>query len=94
MEIINGNDIHTLNGGYNYLSEYLVSKGADNRKFSILEDIYVKAKSSKNRICNWTRDDECGFDTECKHGFMFNKGGVKENSFEYCPYCGEKIEIT
>jgi len=31
--------------------------------------------------------------TSCSQMVMFNDGGPSENRFQYCPYCGCKIEV-
>jgi hypothetical protein len=40
--------------------------------------------------CKWVWDDG-DFATKCGHHFQFIHEGVKENEFEYCPYCGGAI---
>lgn len=40
-------DLDTTRGCYVYVSEYLVSKGADSKTFSCLEKMYLKCKEEK-----------------------------------------------
>lgn len=47
--------------------------------------------------CKWTPDDDCGYIAECDNGnleraFCFTDDGPLENKFEFCPYCGRKID--
>jgi len=48
------------------------------------------------KTCTWTFDEsefEHGvYHTSCKNAFFFEEGGIKENSFVYCPYCGGILE--
>jgi hypothetical protein len=34
------------------------------------------------------------WETECSNLFQFPNYGPKENQFEWCPYCGNLIEVT
>lgn len=47
--------------------------------------------------CKWHKDayeweDHDYWETSCDNLFQFNDGGPKENHFEYCPYCGKRID--
>lgn len=43
--------------------------------------------------CKWTEDSEGGlWESTCGRMFQFNDGGVKENEFRFCYYCGKAIE--
>ena len=47
--------------------------------------------------CYWRPEsgdwvDENCWDTGCDNNFIFNDGGPFANNFEYCPYCGKKLE--
>lgn len=43
------------------------------------------------KTCIWIADESI-YETSCKEAFEFTNGGVKENKFLFCPYCGGKIE--
>lgn len=46
--------------------------------------------------CEWEYDedyDDNVWNTECDNQHYFEEGGIKENSYKFCPYCGKKIEI-
>lgn len=53
----------------------------------------IKAADSVKENCVWTQVCEDYFDTECKKYFEFSDGGVADNGFEFCPYCGGAITI-
>ena len=43
--------------------------------------------------CEWRYDDTYGsHDTSCGEAFQFNDGGVAENVFTHCPFCGGRIQ--
>ena len=46
--------------------------------------------------CKWTLDSDPdgneNWSTDCGNMFVFTNGGIKENEFVYCPYCGGIIE--
>lgn len=43
--------------------------------------------------CIWIYDDvDDKHDTSCGEGHCFLEGGVAENKYIYCPYCGGKIQ--
>lgn len=41
--------------------------------------------------CIWQEDEDGVFDTGCDGKFFFDSGGIAENKFHFCPYCGKKI---
>ena len=42
--------------------------------------------------CEWTYNDEYfHWQTGCDNAHQFGDGGIKENSFTHCPYCGGGI---
>ena len=44
--------------------------------------------------CKWTYNLEDDYDvyrTTCGNKFYFNAGGITDNKFKYCPYCGREI---
>lgn len=43
--------------------------------------------------CVWIYDDETFYATKCGEYFQFESGGVKENGFKFCPYCGFRIKV-
>lgn len=54
------------------------------------------AEESENDRCKWYytySDEENIFDTDCGEGFYFESGGVGEDGFKYCPYCGRLIKV-
>ena len=50
---------------------------------------------SKHEFCPWHEEEDPSgaiyYVTECENAFQFTEGGVEENHFEYCPYCGGAI---
>ena len=50
---------------------------------------------AKPSVCAWVYDDTHDkHDTACGHAFQFsNDGGIIENGFIYCPWCGKRIVI-
>ena len=43
--------------------------------------------------CAWFYDEEHDkFDTGCQHEFAFADGGIEDNEFKHCPFCGGPIE--
>jgi hypothetical protein len=45
-------------------------------------------------ICEWVQDGDEESDTwatTCKHMFVLNDGGPKENSMQFCCYCGHAL---
>ena len=45
-------------------------------------------------VCRWTYDaTHEKWDTECGTGFWFGEGGPSDNSYVFCPHCGERIEL-
>jgi hypothetical protein len=54
----------------------------------------AKGGSVKPKTCVWQYQEDCDYyETECGNGAVFTNGGVKENEYKYCPYCGKKIEV-
>lgn len=42
--------------------------------------------------CDWTYEhDTCSWDTECGNKHVFIEGTPIDNSYEFCPYCGDKL---
>jgi len=49
-----------------------------------------------DRLCGWSRqdDDETVWDTGCGKCFYFEAGAPAEDGFNFCPYCGKKIDAS
>lgn len=47
----------------------------------------------EDKNCEWTQVCEDYFDTGCSKNFEFSDGGVADNGFEFCPFCGGAITI-
>jgi len=45
----------------------------------------------KTHKCTWTESEDEPIETDCGNAFEFTEGGIKENGFVYCPYCGGEI---
>lgn len=44
--------------------------------------------------CKWTEETDTGVhETQCGHAHYFNDGDVKENEYQFCPFCGKRIEV-
>jgi hypothetical protein len=43
-------------------------------------------------VCLWGEDSDGNWETGCHEMFIFTDGGVRDNDFRYCPYCGKKIK--
>jgi hypothetical protein len=41
--------------------------------------------------CVWCQDDDGIFQTLCGNSFEFYAEGPKENKFQFCPYCGNRL---
>ena len=56
--------------------------------------------SIKPEQCVWEEEVDFGdggmgaFETSCDNSFAFNDGGISENDFKFCPYCGGAIMVT
>jgi hypothetical protein len=45
--------------------------------------------------CVWKYDDlDDYYSTACGEASCFTDGGPVENSFKFCPYCGQTIEVA
>lgn len=46
--------------------------------------------------CEWVLyDDDHGlWETECVNVHAFTEGGVLENDYKFCPYCGGEIVMS
>jgi len=56
---------------------------------------FMGGNVSKN-VCMWSfdksEDDTRCYDTSCGSGHMFIDGGIEDNDYKFCPYCGKEIE--
>lgn len=46
-------------------------------------------------VCLWSEvawDDF--WDTECGNKHQFTFGGPEENDYDFCPYCGGRLEVA
>jgi len=46
-----------------------------------------------DKNCEWEQDGEDHYQTACRKAFEFSDGGVADNGFEFCPFCGGAIMI-
>lgn len=46
--------------------------------------------------CEWVRDNYefDVYDTKCKNRHVFFEGSPSDNEYEFCPYCGKKINVV
>lgn len=78
-----------------YISDWLYTKSDDlaEELAKDLNSIIVQDRDSKT--CEWEerkKYDEYGvYDTSCNNTQYFSDGGIKENEYKYCPYCGKRI---
>jgi hypothetical protein len=47
--------------------------------------------------CTWTPWNPCWFgtgtyDTECGNTHYFSEGGISDNNYRFCPFCGKPIK--
>lgn len=59
------------------------------------EDIYGLDVAD---TCKWRKNgfhmkEHNYWETGCNNLFQFTNDGPKENHFEWCPYCGDLIEV-
>jgi len=41
--------------------------------------------------CSWVETEDGQWATGCDHVFEFTAGGIAENGFKFCPWCGHQI---
>jgi len=52
----------------------------------------LKCKEEREKQCNWKRNDDGAYETQCGNVFEFLGGSTpEENAALYCQYCGKKI---
>lgn len=48
-----------------------------------------------DEVCIWTTQEDgwdfCFWDTSCGQAECFSDGGIAENHYRFCPYCGKPI---
>ena len=42
--------------------------------------------------CIWREQSTSEYSTSCGATFIFSAGGIRENGFVFCPYCGKQIK--
>ena len=52
-------------------------------------DTYLAKHLPKD--CEWKRDLDSEYYTSCGDALSLMAGNIKDNSIEFCPYCGGKI---
>ena len=77
---------HTL------IQEYMSSSvsALDEVAVDFFNEIYDDFETT----CKWKfeSDEWSTWTTGCKSYFAFTEGNIKDNNFEYCPFCGHKIK--
>ena len=43
-------------------------------------------------FCTWKENYDGFWETTCGHAFVFNDGSPKDNSMNYCCYCGKPLK--
>jgi len=43
-------------------------------------------------LCIWAEDADGNWETSCGEMHCFFNGGVEDNEYRHCPYCGRRIE--
>ena len=55
----------------------------------------VKQGGVSDDVCEWEyNDSEYYFESSCNHLHIFMSDGPKENEYDFCPYCGKKINVV
>ena len=54
----------------------------------------TRKDKSNPKHCFWKWDSDGFYETECKQMFCFEVEGIKENHYNFCPYCGKKIKVN
>ena len=52
---------------------------------------------TQEKSCVWTDENDGYFDgykTACGQIQYFDNGGISDNKYKFCPYCGGKIDYT
>ena len=74
---------------YAKLDKKWYEEGNPDYKFRIRK--YVR---ESDKQCHWQEDDDGVQETECGNAFILNDGGVSDNGFKFCPYCGRAIVVA
>lgn len=53
-----------------------------------------KLSSNMMKACVWEPESEDTHLTGCDKNFTFTDGGVADNGFEFCPFCGGHITFA
>lgn len=54
----------------------------------------LRQTPEENIPCLWQYDEfHEKWDTSCKNSHIFVAGHVQENNYNFCPYCGRKIQL-
>ena len=48
-------------------------------------------ESPRQESCLWEIDEDGCFETGCDEKHMFIEGGIQDNRYKFCPYCGGEI---
>jgi len=68
-------------------------KGCDvakaEKNLTILKSLPAEGKEE---VCEWVKDDDGCYDTQCGNKFYFDCGDVKDNGAVFCQYCGKPIK--
>lgn len=52
---------------------------------------YIETPNTCKYVKALSDTDEPYYETECGHALVFIEGGIKENGYQYCPYCAGEI---
>jgi len=52
----------------------------------------IKGDQSMSKKCQWNEDESGWWYTDCGEAHEFTTGGVEENRYKFCPYCGKTLE--
>lgn len=55
---------------------------------------FIECPECMSKRCMWTLEEDGFFETDCGQTFIFEEGGVEDNGFNWCPYCGRGIDET
>lgn len=47
----------------------------------------------KSQLCTWSWDIDGFYETICGNAHIFIHGGLADNKYKYCPYCGKQIYL-
>ena len=67
-----------------------LKKEGQQKRVSVQPEVIVQLAGT----CNWLFENDentMAYKTDCDNLFQFTNGGVDENHFKFCPYCGKLI---